>query len=104
MIDSELGSYFAISEVPNRIPKTSRGRRVSIATVVRWSTKGLKGIKLETIRIGGTRCTCDDALRRFFERISQSQSGRTPSPALLTATQRNRRFEAVEERLNELGI
>jgi hypothetical protein len=104
MSSSEFGSCFPISEVPNRIPKTSRGQEVSIATVLRWSTKGLKGIRLETIRIGATRCTWDDALWRFFERISESESSRETGPVVATIAQKHRRSEAVEKRLNEIGI
>jgi hypothetical protein len=47
-----------------------RGRHVAVSTLYRWSTVGLRGVRLETIQVGGTRCTSVQALRRFFERLS----------------------------------
>lgn len=40
------------------------------ATLHRWATDGLKGVRLEVIRIGGTTCTSKSALQRFFNALT----------------------------------
>jgi hypothetical protein len=40
------------------------------ATVYRWSTGGVRGVVLETIQVGGTRCTSKEAVQRFCERLT----------------------------------
>lgn len=42
-----------------------------IATIVRWATRGVKGVKLETIMVGGRRFTSVEAIARFIERLSE---------------------------------
>jgi len=44
--------------------------RPSVATVWRWRVRGVRGIKLETILIGGTRHTSKQALQRFADRLT----------------------------------
>ena len=39
-------------------------------TVYAWTTRGCRGAVLETIQVGGTRCTSREALQRFFERLT----------------------------------
>src|SRR5687767_10871131 len=55
------------------LPCRRRGRNLHISTVFRWSN-GLRGVKLETLQIGGTRCTSEQALRRFFSRLTDPKA------------------------------
>ncbi|QEF97735.1 hypothetical protein Mal15_17790 [Stieleria maiorica] len=41
---------------------------VHTATVHRWRSRGLNGVKLETLRLGGKISTSRQALTRFIER------------------------------------
>jgi len=41
------------------------GKRVHISAVYRWVQRGIKGVRLEAIRIGGTTYTSREALQRF---------------------------------------
>jgi hypothetical protein len=52
------------------IPPRRRGRKAAASTLHRWATRGLRGVKLEMIMIGGTRCTSVAALQRFFDQLS----------------------------------
>jgi hypothetical protein len=62
-----LGHVPKLKLIPSRAGRT---RRINISTVYRWSTRGLRRVVLETIQIGGTRCTSEAALVRFFHRLS----------------------------------
>lgn len=44
------------------------GQRPHAATLHRWRLKGVSGVQLETVRVGGRRFTSREAVRRFIER------------------------------------
>jgi hypothetical protein len=48
------------------------GRPVHIATIYRWANKGVRGIRLETVMVGGRRLTTQEAMTRFFDRLTQT--------------------------------
>ncbi|GAB5403964.1 MAG: hypothetical protein Aurels2KO_21950 [Aureliella sp.] len=58
-----------LSCVPKYLPE-KRGQRLSIKTVYRWAQRGLSGIQLETLQVGGTLYTSEEALARFFNAIT----------------------------------
>jgi hypothetical protein len=82
--------------------KIVRSRPVSRATMYRWADAGVRGVKLEVIRVGGSLCTSREAMQRFCERTTRSQqagySGRKR-----TAKQRKAADQAAERRLVNRG-
>lgn len=52
------------------------GTRPHLSTVIRWATRGCRGVRLETAFVGGRRFTSVDAVRRFVE-AGTAQSGAT---------------------------
>ena len=74
MIDLENESVFPLTDAPKKVPQ--RGRHpMHIGTGYRWAQRGLRGIKLETLQIGGAKFTSAEALQRFFERLTSLDSG-----------------------------
>jgi Protein of unknown function (DUF1580) len=71
MIDSASETLLTLKQAADEVPRRRRGRKTHISTLFRWSTVGCRGVVLETIQVGGTRCTSREALQRFFERLSQ---------------------------------
>lgn len=72
-------NLFALNEVPGRLPK-----RISLQTVYRWATKGVNGIVLESIRVGGRKFTSSEAIQRFLRAsnpVPQPRGAARPSPA-----------------------
>jgi Protein of unknown function (DUF1580) len=70
------------AEAAGRLPSLRGGKPVHPATVWRWASRGVRGrdgslVRLEAIKIGGTCCTSDEALARFFRALSDD--GRPPS-------------------------
>ena len=57
------------------LPRRRRGRRIHLSTLYRWSDGGCRGVVLETIQVGGSRCTSREALQRFFEALSSRRAG-----------------------------
>jgi hypothetical protein len=70
-----------------------------VSTIYRWATAGVAGVKLETIRVGGTLCTSFEALQRFFERLTEGNSVRPQ-----TTRQRQREIATAEAELEQAGI
>ena len=61
MIDAFTEELLSLSQAAKIIPG-----RPHVLTVHRWSRKGLRGVRLETVVIGGKRFTTTAALNRFF--------------------------------------
>lgn len=62
------------------------GKRLHISAVYRWTLRGVKGIRLETVKIGGTTYTSREAIQRFSERLS----GADPAPQFVNPVSRAR--------------
>ncbi len=71
MIDTQAESVVTLSEAARSLPARKASRPTRTQTLYRWSTEGCRGVILETIQIGATRCTSREALQRFFNRLSE---------------------------------
>ena len=47
--------------------ENATGRRPHLSTVLRWCTRGVRGIQLESWMVGGRRLTSVQAVRRFVD-------------------------------------
>lgn len=102
MIDLEAETVFRLAEAPKYLPMGRGGRRVHVSTVFRWAQRGIRGVKLDTIRVGGALHTSTSALQRFAEQLTKlsgnggNQAG--PSPSV------RRRAAAAEVELRREGF
>ena len=81
MIDANYESLLSLTEAAKLLPRRRSGKRPHVSCLYRWTTSGCKGVILESIQIGGTRCTSKEALGRFFEGLTYAEgsgSDRTP--------------------------
>src|SRR4051794_14831263 len=74
MIDSTTEPLITLSQAAANLPRRRKGRKTHVSTLYRWATKGCRGNVLETLQVGGTRCTSSEALQRFFERLTDQKS------------------------------
>ena len=80
--------------------------RPNVATIYRWMMQGVRGIKLESIVVGATRCTSIEAMQRFFDSLTAAADAEHSSvvtPPPLTKT-RQAQIEAAGRRLAGTGI
>jgi hypothetical protein len=107
MIDSQSESVITLSQAADELPRRRRGRKTTVSTIYRWATAGCRGVILETIQIGATRCTSREALQRFFERLSAPVHARTGSGPIPTGrrtlSQRQRASAEAGRKLAEMG-
>jgi hypothetical protein len=65
----QLVSYH---DVVSRVIPGREGKRVHVGTLHRWRTHGLRGIRLESIKVGGRWHTSLEGLERFFNALTFS--------------------------------
>jgi len=58
--------------------------------------RGVRGVRLETLMIGGVRKTSTEAIQRFFERVTAAADGHTERAE--TPARRRRAVQARAER------
>ena len=98
MIDTSNEPLIPIREIPNHLP----GAKPHKATVWRWVLTGVRGVKLETVLVGGRRYTNATAIERFIQATTAIANGE-PVPAR-TSKQRERAIAAAERELAAAGI
>jgi hypothetical protein len=94
----------SLSDTPKHVPVRRNGKRLHIATAFRWAKDGVRGVKLETIRVGGTLCTSVEALQRFFEKLSATDTGHAGAIALRSPNARAKAIDKADRELARLGI
>lgn len=83
------------------LPPRSGGKRPHVSTLHRWAQRGLRGVRLETIRVGGLLCTSMEAIQRFFDALSGRHS---TLGARQTSEARRGDAARVEDELRNLGL
>jgi len=100
MIDIGAETLIPIREVPRHLPPRPNGKRVHMSACYRWIKRGVQGVRLDSIKIGGSTYTSTEALQRFADHLS---SGRREEPKVVptqTLT-RQRQIDKASDRLAE---
>jgi hypothetical protein len=95
MIDLRCETLLTMAQAARIRPPGRGGKPTHPATVYRWVARGLRGHRLESIRLGGTLYTSREALQRFAEALTAETSPGRPASTAPTK---------VEEELTRLGI
>lgn len=103
MIDPNTETLISLSDAAKSLPRRRVGKRPHISCLYRWSTVGCRGAVLETIQVGGTRCTSREALARFLQQLTGRQPERIESPSH-HARRREAEIVAAETELVQAGI
>ena len=96
MIDIGKEQLVSLRDVPKLLPARGNGNRIHISAVYRWVQRGVRGTRLEVIRVGGTTYTSREALQRFASPPAQPRQ----VPNLNSAT-RERQIDRALQRLDE---
>src|SRR3954452_11461923 len=104
MIDSGSESLITLSQAAEQLPRRRRGRKTHVSTLYRWTTVGCRGVRLDTLQVGATRCTSREALQRFFEQLSQGTRGDAiPAGGGRSIALRTRKNAEAGRKLEQLG-
>jgi hypothetical protein len=100
-IDLSCEQVMTLREVASILPRQRAGRKVHVSTLYRWaSPRGVRGVRLETLKLGGRVVTSVEAVQRFAERCSATDSTADVHPP----RSRQREFEQAEQELERTGI
>jgi hypothetical protein len=79
MIDPLTEYVVTLRQAAKSCPRRRSGKHPHVSCMYRWTTEGCRGVVLESIQVGGTRCTSHEALKRFFRRLTDNAQ-RKPNP------------------------
>lgn len=100
MIDPNTETLLSLTAAAKSLPARRAGKRPHVSCLYRWSIAGCRGVILETIQVGGTRCTSREALARFFRRLTTdrgSDAGPVETPRRRDRRRRREVAAAVAE-------
>ncbi len=103
MIDVLSEEMISLADAAIMLPARRAGKRVHVSCVYRWTTHGCRGVVLESVQVGATRCTSREAVARFVAALTAQAQGRQPAAAPLSA-ERRKRIREAEARLRAAGI
>lgn len=98
MIDLSSEQLISVTQAAKRCPT-----RPHVATVWRWIRRGCRGVRLETVLVGGKRRTSAEALDRFYAQITSVAGGGSADDSVPTRD-RNRAIRSANEYLDRHGI
>jgi uncharacterized protein DUF1580 len=107
MIDIGRERLLTLAEATKLIPGRF-GKKLSIKTIHRWALHGVRGVQLETVKMGGRKMTSVGAIQRFGYALTLSLESQSPT------TKENGSFQlnpcdpldqkAVDDVLSQAGI
>jgi hypothetical protein len=104
VLELETEHLLRLADAGQHLPPRRGGRRPHPATFYRWAKAGLRGVRLETIRVGGSLCTSREALHRFCERLTEAEGPSPQAPVPASPASRRRAAERAGRFLDRIGI
>ena len=98
MIDLTKEALLTLNEARSAFPG---GKRLGLATIQRWRLTGVRGVRLETVLIGGMRYCSRESIARF---IAAQNAADAPATPVITPAQRRRQSEAARTELERMGV
>jgi hypothetical protein len=102
--ETRLDEYITLAQAAAELPARRGGRRTTLQCLYRWTGRGCRGVKLQFIQIGATRCVTRRFLADFFEALTRDSIGtaesgppiRTPAARRKAIEKAKRDFEAIK--------
>jgi hypothetical protein len=101
MINIEHERLVTLAAAARLVPNRKSEKGVAPSTLWRWHIRGVRGVKLETLLVGGVRYTSTEAIRRFYDQTTAAADGRPPNE---TVASRKRAMDAAERELIAAGL
>lgn len=98
MIDLKTEKLLTFSQATEFLPG-----KPNVCTIHRWRLRGCRGVRMDSILVGGIRYTSEEALQRFVDATTAIADGEEASPTR-TRAQRKKAIEAAERDLQAAGI
>ena len=98
-IDIESEPALPLAEIARRLPARRAGKKTHVSCLWRWISNGLRGVRLESIQVGGVTCSSMGAIKRFFDalttqRVNARQRRSPTAPEIARRAQVSREVDA----------
>lgn len=95
----------SLAQLARRLPRHRKDRPVHPSTIHRWRNPGVRGVRLECLRIGGIWHTSLEAFQRFCEALSSEPRAQDSSarPDQAAAATQAAHQDRIEQQLRDLG-
>lgn len=107
MISATTEKVITFAEAAKICPQID-GKRPSTVTIWRWATKGVRGVRLEHVRVGRRMVTTEEAINTFFRDLSSvpavERAPLTNRPQKSTEKQRERQLSKTKSSLIASGM
>lgn len=77
MVNLHNEEVLTFSEAARIVPRVN-GNRVNRGTVSRWAKLGIRGVRLDSLRLGGRYVTSREALDRFLREVADQSENTQP--------------------------
>ncbi|MEN6457779.1 MAG: DUF1580 domain-containing protein [Thermoguttaceae bacterium] len=102
MIDPNTECLVSLSNAARYLPRRRAGKKPHVSCIYRWATAGCRGVILESLQVGGTRCTSKEALVRFFRRLTSGHAADVPE--VRSVAQRERAAQRAMRQFEKAGV
>ena len=107
-IDLRNEKLLSLTDAARAVPAID-GRRPHTSTIWRWCRRGIRGIRLEYLRLGHRVVTSEAAIGRFAQRLAEADTppmsaAPTQPPKKRTPRRRERDIQKAEATLAQAGI
>lgn len=104
MLRLDDANLVPLRDVPRLLPARPSGKRVHISAVYRWVQRGVRGVRLETIRVGGTTYTSREALQSFAEELTARRAAMQSEPGVSRPSWERQQRNVASRLEVELGL
>jgi len=103
MIDVEIEQAITLRQATKLRALQRNGRKPHLSALHRWCSSGVKGVVLESIVIGGSRCTSREAVDRWITALTTKANGEKVAPMIRTPGRRERDYQRADHELANSG-
>lgn len=104
MIDINQDHLLTPAQAASLRPPGRRGRPTHLSTIYRWMKIGVRGVRLESVRLGGCTYTSREAIQQFAEQLTRTNTLVTSQGVAISSARRRREHERAGRLLDRLGI
>jgi hypothetical protein len=101
MIDPTVERLITLADAAELIPRRRAGKKCDVSCLYRWTSRGLRGVRLDYLQCGGKRATSAAALGRFYEELTAKAGAASGSRS---AQASRRAAELAGEELKSRGL
>ena len=98
-IDLSREELIPLTAAIKLFPRPRIGQKLHLSTIYAYTTRGKRGVVLESIQAGDIRCTSEAAVQRFFSELTRRANLR---PIQAATPEPQAEAQAANERLKQL--